>query len=140
MRYAAPLSAVDRIESEEDGSVVGVKDIVATDPYLVGHYPDFTIYPGVFSIETVHQTAREVLERSGGRAELVGITSVRFSAPLLPGDRLRAHCEFTPDPADPALVRVKARCRRADDAVSAQMTLVLRVHPTTEETGSVGAR
>ncbi|KAA2254446.1 beta-hydroxyacyl-ACP dehydratase [Solihabitans fulvus] len=127
--FAAPLDAVDRIEDRAAGVIEAVKDIVADDPYLGGHYPDFTIYPGVFTIETVYQAARRAIEERGGpgtRAEIAAIASVRFSAPLLPGDVLRATCELTD--LDPSRVRVKARCRRGDGRTSAQLTLELLVH------------
>lgn len=126
--FAAPLSAVDGV-THGDGTVTAVKDIVATDPYLAGHYPHFTIYPGVFSIETVYQAARAVLERDGARVELVGVHSVHFKAPLLPGDRLTADLTFHPSTADGSAdtVRVKARCRRADGESSGRVTLDLRV-------------
>lgn len=122
--FAAPLSAVDGVERGE-GTVTAVKDIVATDPYLAGHYPHFTIYPGVFSIETVYQAARAELERDGAEAELTGIHSVHFKAPLLPGDRLTAELVFRWTTED--TVRVKARCHRADGESSGRVTLDLRV-------------
>jgi 3-hydroxyacyl-[acyl-carrier-protein] dehydratase len=124
---AAPLDAVDRIETSADGHVEAVKEIVASDPYLSGHYPGFPVYPGVFTIETVYQAARRVAEQRHGpavRAELAGVTSVRFSAPLLPGDVLHADCTLS-DADDPELLRVRACCRRSDGTVAARMTLDL---------------
>ena len=134
--YAAPLSAVDKLETGPDGRTTAIKDIVATDPYLVGHYPHFTIYPGVFSIETVYQAARAALERdllesspdnAGKRVRWAGIHSVHFSAPLLPGDRLTAELTFKPSAADPCLIRVRAVARRADGQTTAKISLDLRV-------------
>jgi 3-hydroxyacyl-[acyl-carrier-protein] dehydratase len=126
-RFAAPLSAVDKLEIGADDTVTAIKDIVADDPYLAGHYPHFTIYPGVFSIETVYQAAREALQRDGATAELAGIVSVHFKAPLLPGDRLTAELTFRPSPEDPSIVRVKAKCVRADGQTSGRITLAMRV-------------
>jgi 3-hydroxyacyl-[acyl-carrier-protein] dehydratase len=125
--FAAPLSAVDKLEIDDDGTVTAIKDIVAHDPYLAGHYPHFTIYPGVFSIETVYQAARAALSRDGGTAELAGIISVHFKAPLLPGDRLTAELTLRPSPEDPSIVRVKARCTRADGQTAGRITLAMRV-------------
>jgi 3-hydroxyacyl-[acyl-carrier-protein] dehydratase len=124
--YAAPLSAVDKLEIGADDTVTAIKDIVADDPYLAGHYPHFTIYPGVFSIESVHQAAREALERDGATAELAGIVSVHFKAPLLPGDRLTTELTFKPT-EDPSIVRVKAKCTRSDGQTSGKVTLAMRV-------------
>jgi 3-hydroxyacyl-[acyl-carrier-protein] dehydratase len=127
--FAAPLDAVDRVE--HNGEVVtATKRIVATDPYLEGHYPGFPIYPGVFTVETVYQAARGAVEADRGPdagVELAAVRSVRFQAPLLPGDTLTATCRLHHDPADPQRVRVIADCRRADGAATAKVTLELRV-------------
>ncbi|MFE9657502.1 3-hydroxyacyl-ACP dehydratase FabZ family protein [Micromonospora sp. NPDC006431] len=127
--FAAPLDAVDQMEQNADG-ITATKRIVATDPYLVGHYPGFPIYPGVFTVETVHQAARRAVEASRGpdvRVELAAVRSVRFKAPLLPGDVLTVSCQLRDDPDDPRRVRVVADCRRGDGAASAKVTLELRV-------------
>jgi 3-hydroxyacyl-[acyl-carrier-protein] dehydratase len=127
--YASPLSAVDKTETGADGTVTAIKDIVADDPYLAGHYPHFTIYPGVFTIETVLQAARAALEVDGATAHLVGITSVHFKAPLLPGDRLTADLTMDRSTEAPSIVRVRAKCRRADGQSCGRVTLALRVRP-----------
>jgi 3-hydroxyacyl-[acyl-carrier-protein] dehydratase len=133
--FAAPIRAVDDLDVTLDAeseveTVVATKQFVATDPYLCGHYPDFTIYPGVFTIETVYQAAREAVEQRFGahvRAELAGMKSVRFSAPLLPGDTLTATLQIRGSAAEADLFSVKAKCVRADGATAAQVKLDLRV-------------
>lgn len=132
-RFAAPLTAVDTVDITETpaGSrVEAVKRIVADDPYLAGHYPDFTIYPGVFSLESVHQTIRHWAVRRHGPgtvAELTAVTSISFAAPLLPGDTLRIGCDLTEQDGAPRAVRAKVRCHRGDGALSARMNLELCV-------------
>ncbi|MEV7085120.1 hypothetical protein AB0O07_04335 [Streptomyces sp. NPDC093085] len=157
-RFAAPLTAVDTdttVTGEAGGigsggtRVEAVKRIVADDPYLVGHYPELTIYPGVFTIESVHQTVRNWAARQHGEStavELAAIASVSFAAPLYPGDTMTIGCDLTPMdtpstpstastasiPSTPSTLRVKARCHRADGALAARMTLVVRLrtpHP-----------
>ncbi|WP_367127671.1 3-hydroxyacyl-ACP dehydratase FabZ family protein [Saccharothrix sp. HUAS TT1] len=134
--HAAPLTAVDQVEPTP-GGVRAEKRVVADDPYLAGHYPDFAIYPGVFTIESVHQAVRAMVSAERGdhaRAEIAAIVSVRLNAPLLPGDALTVRADRVPSP-DQDLVRVKAVCLRADDVVAARMTLDVRVTsdaPTTE--------
>lgn len=130
-RFAAPLDAVDEVQMRADG-VTAVKRIVATDPYLKGHYPGFPIYPGVFTVETVHQAARRAVETGRGpgvRVELAAVRSVRFQAPLLPGDVLTAVCRLQDDPEDGQRVRVDADCRRHDGGVTAKVSLELLVLP-----------
>ncbi|MFJ8578282.1 3-hydroxyacyl-ACP dehydratase FabZ family protein [Micromonospora sp. NPDC093277] len=127
--FAAPLDAVDEVEPGADG-VTAIKRIVATDPYLEGHYPGFPIYPGVFTVESVYQAARRAVEADRGpdaRVALAAVRSVRFKAPLLPGDVLTVSCRLSADPGDPRLIRAVADCRRGDGAATAKVTLELRV-------------
>ncbi|MFF4480816.1 3-hydroxyacyl-ACP dehydratase FabZ family protein [Streptomyces melanosporofaciens] len=132
-RFAAPLTAVDTVDIADTpggARVEAVKRIAGEDPYLVGHYPDFTIYPGVFTLESVHQAIRHwATERHGpgAVAELAAITSISFAAPLLPGDTLRIGCDLTTRDDTPATARAKVRCHRGDGALSARMTLELRI-------------
>jgi 3-hydroxyacyl-[acyl-carrier-protein] dehydratase len=121
--HAAPLRAVDEVVVDPDGtSAAGRKRVVRTDPYLSGHYPDFTIYPGVFQLESVVQTVRELVRvRHGGdRATLVRIRSLRFTAPLLAGDELTVAVTVTDD------LVAKATCTRGDGQKAATMTLEFR--------------
>lgn len=135
--FAAPIVAVDELDcsatSDTVDTVVAVKRIVATDPYLAGHYPQLTIYPGVFSVETVYQAAHAAVRRRFGahaHAALTRVRSVHFSAPLLPDDVLTATCSLSSSPTDPELVLVTAKCLRADGQTAAKVKLELRVEPT----------
>ncbi|PWI06372.1 hypothetical protein DIZ27_34020 [Streptomyces sp. NWU339] len=140
--FAAPLIAVDTVDitdladTLEGGRVEAVKRIVADDPYLAGHYPDFTIYPGVFTLESAHQAIRHWATQRHGPgtvAELTAITSISFAAPLLPGDTVRIGCDLTEQGGTPLAVRAKVRCHRADGALSARMTLELRIDRTDDD-------
>lgn len=82
-----PLVAVDEVE-ETDGGFVGRKRVSADDPYLAGHFPDLTVYPGVFLIESLQQMLELHLDQALGGVTLVEIGSVRFSRPALAGDEL----------------------------------------------------
>lgn len=95
-----PLIAVDEVEVRSDHEVVAVKRVVASDPYLSGHYPGQPIYPGVFVVESARQAVAELIRRTRGDGYaviLLGLPAVRFTAPLLAGDSLRLHAQCGPD-------------------------------------------
>ncbi|WP_432015104.1 hypothetical protein ABVG11_20060 [Streptomyces sp. HD1123-B1] len=124
---AAPIDAVDEVTLTSGTDVTATKTIHAGDPYLEGHYPDFTIYPGVFIMESVGQTVDHYVALTFGAdrmAELTTVTSVRFTAPLLPGDTLRVFCAIA---VDGDVLRVKASCKNAADISAATMKLEYNV-------------
>jgi 3-hydroxyacyl-[acyl-carrier-protein] dehydratase len=97
---AAPLRAADRIEVVAGdvlrGDVLTVratKLVDPRDPYLPGHFPGLTLYPGVFLLETLRQTVVAVLgEDGGGLPELTWLRSLRCLAPLRAGEWFTLTC------------------------------------------------
>lgn len=79
--------------------VVGIKNISYGEPCFQGHFPNFSIFPGVLIIEAMAQVASFSLypyisrdmERIHRDFEciLVGVDGVRFRRPVVPGDTLR---------------------------------------------------
>lgn len=113
MNTAAPLPAMDRLVLLESAQALVEKRVLATDPYLSGHYPSVCLYPGVFILETVCQAVSRLPDLPGAR--LREVTALRFTAPLRPGDGLRARLEWRPcGGTGTAEVAVTARCTRDD--------------------------
>ncbi|MBP0450819.1 MULTISPECIES: 3-hydroxyacyl-ACP dehydratase FabZ family protein [unclassified Kitasatospora] len=122
-RRAAPLAAVDGVTLVGDTEVTAVKAVHAADPYLDGHYPEFTIYPGVFIMESVNQAVDEFVARrfgAGRIADLTTVKSVRFTTPVLPGDTLQVSCTIL---ADGDALAVNASCRNSAGATAAKLRL-----------------
>lgn len=125
---AAPLVAVDEVTVVDERTATGTKAIHAGDPYLNGHYPHHTIYPGIFIIESVHQVVESFVRstRGGGvRAELAEVRKVRFTALLTPGDTLSLTCTLADD--EDGTVVVKAVGVNQHGKKAAQMTLGYRL-------------
>lgn len=69
------------------------RTIDGTDPVFAGHYPGLPILPGVLLLDHVHRAANADREP----VSLAGVESVRFLAPVLPGDRITIAWNWTPD-------------------------------------------
>jgi len=70
----------------------------ADEPILAGHFPGLPIFPGVAVVEFVRRGALATLaepSRPGRRWVLSGIGSVRFLAPVFPGDILTADLSWS---------------------------------------------
>ena len=132
MTRPGALPAVDDVTTAGPGRIIARKAVRASDPYLVGHYPGFPIYPGVFILETVRQALARALDERGspGAPALHAIELSRFSAPLLAGDVLVADIEYREDGDD--AVRVTADCVNDHDVRVAKLrlryTLIRRGH------------
>lgn len=79
--------------------VVGIKSVSYNEPYFQGHFPSFSIVPGVLIIETMAQVSSfslypfmyKDIDRLSRDFQciLVGVDGARFRRPLVPGDSLR---------------------------------------------------
>lgn len=81
-----PLHAVDEVVAEHGAigwTIRARKVITGHDPYLAGHFPGATVYPGVFVIESVRQAVSEGLDTA---CDIVSVCSARFLMPLVTGD------------------------------------------------------
>ena len=127
--FAAPLRAVDDISVTTTNAGLALtawKHVDPDDPYLSGHFPGFTIFPGVFAIESLRQAAAFALgERDGVLPDLVAVRSVRFLAPLLAGDTMTLEAVVS-RVDEAASFAVEAACRRSDGTVSCRLSVEMR--------------
>lgn len=105
---AAALAAVPEVVRVEVGGITTRLRVDADEACFAGHYPGFPIMPGVLLIDTVHRSVqRYAIECDTGPVELAEVRSVRFVAPVFPGDEVTAEC--TVRRTDDTLA-VNARC------------------------------
>jgi 3-hydroxyacyl-[acyl-carrier-protein] dehydratase len=136
-RRAAPLDAIDAIELMSPWSATARKRasarkrVVASDPYLSGHYPGFPIYPGAFILESAVRAA-EILVTAGSETpplRLVAIDTVRFISPVFPGETLSVEVAATD--ADGGLFRIEATCANSAQEPVATARFTLQVEEAT---------
>jgi 3-hydroxyacyl-[acyl-carrier-protein] dehydratase len=90
-----PFLMVDRIlEFERLKRIVGIKNVTATEPHFLGHFPGQPVMPGVLIIESMAQTGGlllllEIPDRENKLLFFVAVDGARFRRPVVPGDQLR---------------------------------------------------
>ncbi|MFJ4650565.1 3-hydroxyacyl-ACP dehydratase FabZ family protein [Nocardia sp. NPDC088792] len=92
---ASTTTALDVVEIGPAGATA-IKTIGPAEPYLSGHYPGNPVYPGVFLLDLCEKlvSACPAVERPFDH-----LNSLRFSAPTLPGDRIRIELTLRRSPA-----------------------------------------
>jgi 3-hydroxyacyl-[acyl-carrier-protein] dehydratase len=124
LRCATPLHAVEHVSANhtpEGLAIRATKTIHASDPYLNGHFPGCTIFPGVFIIENLRQAvAIAVGESYGLLPAILTLRSVRFLAPLVPGDRITLDATLRSVPGERRF-DVAAHYQRSDGVLVAQL-------------------
>lgn len=90
-----PFLMIDGIVNCEAGeSIVAVKNVSATEPHFLGHFPGHPIMPGVLIIEAMAQAGGVLIWESIAPEErnfilyLIGVEKSRFKRPAHPGDQL----------------------------------------------------
>ncbi|QLQ35885.1 3-hydroxyacyl-ACP dehydratase FabZ family protein [Micromonospora robiginosa] len=127
---AAPLPAVASVQvaaGPRGGITLRAETTVDPDDlYLTGHFPELTVYPGVFTLETLRQAVSAAVGHCAGRPpELHRLHSARFLAPLLAGDTLTVEASVGPVAQDQSF-EVTARCVRGDGVRTATVRAVFR--------------
>jgi 3-hydroxyacyl-[acyl-carrier-protein] dehydratase len=98
--HRSPFLLVDKIIEIEWGKrAVGIKNVTATEPFFVGHFPGNPIMPGVLQIEAIAQVGAVAVlgmpENKGKLALFAGVDEVRFKRLVVPGDTLRIEVTLT---------------------------------------------
>lgn len=85
-----PFLFVDDIyEIEYQKKVVGIKNVSFNEPWILGHFPDEPVFPGVLLIETMAQICGFIFydEEKGGKfiSYLSKIDNAKFIGKVAPG-------------------------------------------------------
>ena len=94
-----PFLLIDRIiEINGDESGIGIKNVTFNEPQFTGHFPTRPIFPGIFMIEGMAQTAGAICV-AAKMAERVRpkqvffmtVDKCKFRKPVEPGDTVQYH-------------------------------------------------
>ena len=95
-----PFLLVDRVvEIDGTKSGVGIKNVTANEPQFMGHFPVTPVFPGVYMVEAMAQTAAVIAGVGLDLADkkfgvyFMAMDSVKFRRKVTPGDTLRMKVE-----------------------------------------------
>ncbi|WP_448211085.1 3-hydroxyacyl-ACP dehydratase FabZ [Colwellia sp. MEBiC06753] len=96
-----PMLLIDRVEDYEPNQWLhGIKNVTFNEPVFTGHFPDYSIFPGVMILESLAQATGVLgFKSAGGRKDgemflFASIDNARFKQPVVPGDTMHLHVEF----------------------------------------------
>ncbi|MEC0281983.1 3-hydroxyacyl-ACP dehydratase FabZ [Terribacillus saccharophilus] len=94
-----PFLLVDQITEIEEGKrAVGKKNVTINEPFFQGHFPDYSVMPGVLILEALAQTGAFAMlmkeENKGKIGFLAGVDKCRFKRQVVPGDTLKLEVEI----------------------------------------------
>lgn len=88
-----PFLLIDRVTELEPGRrAKGFKLVTANEPQFTGHFPEFSLMPGVLILEAMAQmggiAVLAVPELRHKRPMFAGVDDLRFRGQVRPGDKL----------------------------------------------------
>ena len=89
-----PFLLVDAILELEPERIVGIKNVSYNEPFMMGHFPDYPVMPGVLIVEAMAQVAgvpvlKNIPDRHRKLVLLASVEEAKFRRQVRPGDTLR---------------------------------------------------
>jgi 3-hydroxyacyl-[acyl-carrier-protein] dehydratase len=96
-----PFLLIDRVlDFTKDESVTTLKNVSMNEGQFQGHFPGEPVFPGVYLIENMAQSACFLLAKSAGEIDdtkvyyLGKVNKVSFRKPVTPGDQVETTVEI----------------------------------------------
>jgi 3-hydroxyacyl-[acyl-carrier-protein] dehydratase len=128
-----PILLVDRVLAVEKGkSIRALKNVTINEPQFNGHFPHRPVFPGVYMLEAMAQTAALLAFETLGVTPddktvyyFAGIDGARFKRPVEPGDQLIM--DVTLDRMKAGIFKFKGVARVGDEvACEAELMCTMR--------------
>ncbi|MEW6996520.1 3-hydroxyacyl-ACP dehydratase FabZ [Colwelliaceae bacterium BS250] len=96
-----PFLLIDRVLDYVPGeSLHAIKNVTVNEPAFMGHFPGYSIFPGVLILEALAQASgvlgfKSVQDKGEGEMFLfASIDNAKFKRPVTPGDTMHLHLTF----------------------------------------------
>jgi 3-hydroxyacyl-[acyl-carrier-protein] dehydratase len=96
-----PFLLIDRVLDYVPGeSLHAIKNVTVNEPAFMGHFPGYSIFPGVLILEALAQASgvlgfKSVADKAEGEMFLfASIDNAKFKRPVTPGDTMHLHLTF----------------------------------------------
>ncbi len=94
-----PFLLVDKIvDIDGDRSCIGIKNVTFNEPQFTGHFPSRPIFPGIYLIEGMAQTAGAICvaakiaeQTKPKQVFFMTVDKCKFRKPVEPGDTVQYH-------------------------------------------------
>lgn len=94
---------IDRVLERSGSRAVATKLVSMGEEYLQDHFPAFPVLPGVFMLEAMVQTARELDQPGADRLVLGRVRALKYGSFVRPGDVLTTEVTLLDRLADGSL-------------------------------------
>ncbi len=125
--HREPILLVDEVLEEGEDYIIAKKYITDSEPVLKGHFPNYPIYPGVYIIEGLAQSAGLLLLKgldSNSIPLFLGIDEARFKREVRPNCELIYEVKVVDKKGLLAVVDAKAK---VDGQIVAKAKLLVGV-------------